>query len=60
MAAASFAARLFGNRSVAPAQTLLRRLEQDLQSPRGTTTLAVLIVSLSRSDAVGATLELPD
>ncbi|MEB0133747.1 EAL domain-containing protein [Actimicrobium sp. CCC2.4] len=60
MPTVGLAARLFGAPPVAPAQTLLRRLTGDLQGPRGTSTLAVLAVSLSRSDAVGAMLELPD
>ena len=60
MAAGSFAARLFGSRPLSHTRTLLRRLEHDLQNPRGTTTLAVLILSLSRSDVIGATLELPE
>jgi EAL domain-containing protein (putative c-di-GMP-specific phosphodiesterase class I) len=60
MAPVRFAARLFGSRPLPLGQKLLRRLEHDLQEPRGTTTLAVLILSLSRSDAIGATLELPE
>ena len=60
MAAGSFAARLFGNRHLSPTQTLLHRLDRDLQDPPGTTTLAVLILSLSRSDTIGASLELPE
>ncbi len=60
MATGSFAARLFGGRPASPTQTLLGRLERDLQVPRGTTTLAVLILSLARSDAIDATLELPE
>ncbi|MFT5535083.1 MAG: EAL domain-containing protein (putative c-di-GMP-specific phosphodiesterase class I) [Burkholderiaceae bacterium] len=60
MAAGSFAARLFGNSPVSPIQTLIGRLNHDLQIPRATTSLAVLIVSLSRSDTIGATLGLPD
>jgi EAL domain-containing protein (putative c-di-GMP-specific phosphodiesterase class I) len=60
MAPVRFAARLFGSRPLPLSQKLLRRLEHDLQKPRGSTTLAVLILSLSRSDAIGATLELPE
>ena len=60
MAPVRFAARLLGSRPLLLTQKLLRRLEHDLQEPRGTTTLAVLILSLSRSDAIGATLEVPE